>query len=39
MPTLYCLIWTVLACINQMGYKNTLKKFCKKIYGNRLKKN
>ena len=38
MPTLYCLIWTVLACINQMGYKNTLKKFCKKIMDIDLKK-
>ena len=35
--TLYCLIQTDLAYKNKMGSKSTLKKFCKKIYGNRLR--
>ena len=37
--TLYCLILTVLAFKFIMGSKINLKKFCKKIYGNRLRKN
>ena len=37
--TLYCLIWTVSVGKNKMGSKSTLKKFCKKIYGYRPRKN
>ena len=36
---LYCLIWTVSVGKNKMGSKSTLKKFCKKIYGYRPRKN